>query len=135
MCQGVINPSNPNIIRLGKDRSHVSRMKIERRKAFTSRLLMALFGGIALIVPTVIMAKNQGINFSLVTTAIATVLFALMLAVGATDSTGKDVLAATAAYAAVLVVFVGTSLATPPSTSSSSSKAPANTTAVNASSS
>jgi hypothetical protein len=80
---------------------------------------MALFGGIALIIPTVIMAKNQGLNFSLITTAIATVLFALMLALGATDSTGKDVLAATAAYAAVLVVFIGTSLAAPPVASSS----------------
>lgn len=94
---------------------------MERRKAFTSRLIMALFGGIALIVPTVIMAKNQGINFSLITTAIATVLFALILALGATDSTGKDVLGATAAYAAVLVVFIGTSLAAPPVASSSTS--------------
>jgi len=71
---------------------------------------MALFGGIALIIPTVIMAKHQGINYSLVTTAISTVLFAFILAFGATDSTGKDVLGATAAYAAVLVVFIGTSV-------------------------
>jgi hypothetical protein len=80
---------------------------------------MALFGGIALIVPTVIMAKHQGLNFSLGTTAIATVLFALMLALGATDSTGKEVLGATAAYTAVLVVFIGTSLSAPQGASSS----------------
>jgi hypothetical protein len=43
---------------------------------------MALFGGIALIVPTVIMAKHPDTNFSLVTTAVATVLFALALAFG-----------------------------------------------------
>lgn len=71
---------------------------------------MALFGGVALIVPTVIMAKVQGINVSLITTSVAVVLFGVALAFGATDSTGKDVLAATAAYTAVLVVFVGTSL-------------------------
>jgi len=106
-------PENPTIIHLGKNHNHESRMKMKRRKAFTSRLIMALFGGIALIVPTVIMAKNQKINFSLVTTAIATVLFALILALGATDSTGKDVLGATAAYTAVLVVFIGTSLLAP----------------------
>lgn len=82
---------------------------------------MALFGGIALIVPTVIMAKHPSTNFSLVTTAVATVLFALVLAFGARDSTGKDVLAATAAYTAVLVVFIGTSLATPPTTTSAAS--------------
>jgi hypothetical protein len=76
---------------------------------------MALFGGIALIVPTVIMAKHPDTNFSLVTTAVATVLFALALAFGAKDSTGKDVLAATAAYSAVLVVFIGTSLSSPSS--------------------
>lgn len=70
---------------------------------------MALFGGIALILPTVIMAKLQSVNTSLITTSVATVLFALVLAFGASDSTGKDVLAATAAYTAVLVVFVGTS--------------------------
>ena len=81
-----------------------------------SRLLMALFGGIALIAPTIIMVKHQSINFSLVTTAIAILLFAVLLALGATDSTGKDVLAATAAYSAVLVVFIGTSLVTPSST-------------------
>jgi len=85
-------------------------MKTERRKAFTSRLAMALFGGITLIVPIVIVAKNQGANFSFITTAIATVLFALMLALAATGSTDKGVLSATAAYAAVSVVFIGPSL-------------------------
>ncbi|PMD20462.1 hypothetical protein NA56DRAFT_689902 [Hyaloscypha hepaticicola] len=108
------NPTNSNVIPLRTGEHHVSRATIERQKAITSRLFMALFGGIALIVPTVIMSKHQGLNYSLITTAIATVLFALMLALGATDSTGKDVLAATAAYAAVLVVFIGTSLAKSP---------------------
>lgn len=72
---------------------------------------MALFGGIALIIPTVLMAKFEGINLSLVITSVSVFVFALVLAFGATDSTGKDVLGMTAAYTAVLVVFVGTSLA------------------------
>lgn len=109
--QSQTNPTNSNVTHLRTGEQHVSRATIERQKAITSRLFMALFGGIALIVPTVIMSKNQGLNYSLITTATATVLFALMLALEATDSTGKDVLAATAAYAAVLVVFIGTSLA------------------------
>ena len=92
----------------GPRRSKADRAK---RQAFTSRFTFALFGGTALIVPTIIMAKVQGINTSLIVTSIAVLLFALVLAFGATDSTGKDVLGATAAYTAVLVVFVGTSLA------------------------
>jgi hypothetical protein len=95
--------------------SRISVGKARSREAFVSLLVMTLFGGIALIVPTVIMAKYPGTNFSLGTTAVATVLFALELAFGARDSTGKDVLAATAAYIAVLVVFIGTSLASPSS--------------------
>ncbi|KAJ2897695.1 hypothetical protein MKZ38_004472 [Zalerion maritima] len=99
------------VIVMGKKGPHVSRTEKARRHAFVSRFAMALFGGIALIVPTVIMAKVEGINVSLVTTSVAVLLFGVVLAFGATDSTGKDVLAATAAYTAVLVVFIGTSLA------------------------
>ncbi|KAJ4204128.1 hypothetical protein NW759_014965 [Fusarium solani] len=102
---------DPHVIIVGKKRPHMSKTVIAKKNASTSRFVMALFGGIALIVPTVIMAKIEGINTSLITTSIAVFLFALILAFGATDSTGKDVLGATAAYTAVLVVFVGTSLA------------------------
>lgn len=90
----------------------MSKTEAASKHAFTSRLIMALFGGIALIIPTVIMAKNEGINISLIVTSIFVLIFALILAFGATDSTGKDVLGMTAAYTAVLVVFVGTSIAT-----------------------
>lgn len=81
----------------------------DQRKAFTQRLLMAMFGGVALIAPMLIMVLHPTRTVSLVTTSVATILFALVLAFGAQDSSGKDVLGATAAYAAVLVVFVGTS--------------------------
>ena len=107
------------MIMVGKKHRPISKTKMAKKSAFTSRLMMALFGGIALIVPTVIMAKNESINTSLITTSVATVLFAFILAFGATDSTGKDVLPATAAYTAVLVVFVGTSLSVPGSTTDS----------------
>ena len=81
---------------------------------------MALFGGVALIAPIPIMVLRPTRNVSLVTTSVATILFALILAFGAQDSSGKDVLAATAAYAAVLVVFVGTSTSTSSSSPSAS---------------
>jgi hypothetical protein len=70
---------------------------------------MALFGGVSLIGPMLIMTLHPSRNTSLITTSVATFLFAIALALGATDTAGKDVLAATAAYTAVLVVFVGTS--------------------------
>ncbi len=92
---------------------------------------MASVGGISLIVPMLIMALHRSRVTSLVTTSVAVVLFAIVLAVwplisrhfpwmkGRTDladvdeSLGnKDVLLITAAYTAVLVVFVGASLQT-----------------------
>jgi hypothetical protein len=85
------------------------RIQRERKKAFTGRVIMAMFGGAALIGPMLVMTLHQSRNTSLITVSVATFIFALALAVGAGDSSGKDVLAATAAYAAVLVVFVGTS--------------------------
>lgn len=77
-------------------------------KALIQRILMGLFGGIALICPVLIMALCPSQNTNLITVSLATIVFAILLAIGASDSTGKDVLAATAAYTAVLVVFFGT---------------------------
>ena len=82
-----------------------------QKRAFTQRIVMALFGGAAVIGPMLIMTLHPSRNTSLITVSLATFLFALLLAVVAKDSAGKDVLGATAAYAAVLVVFVGTSTA------------------------
>lgn len=82
-----------------------------QKNALTQRIIMALFGGIALIGPMLIMTLHQSRNTSLITASVATFLFALVMAFAARDSAGKDVLAITAAYAAVLVVFVGTSTA------------------------
>lgn len=44
---------------------------------------------------------------SLITMSVATFLFTFALAFGATDSIGKDMLGATAAYTAELIVYVG----------------------------
>lgn len=85
------------------------RLERAKRQAFVQRVLMGLFGGVALIGPVLIMVLHPSQNANLITVSVATIVFALLLALGAQDSTGKDVLAATAAYAAVLVVFLGTS--------------------------
>lgn len=88
-----------------------------RKSALVERFAMALFGGVALIAPMLVMTLHPTQTTSLVTVSVATLLFALILAVFAKETAGKDVLAATAAYAAVLVVFIGTSTSTTPSSS------------------
>lgn len=63
-----------------------------------------------LISPMLLMVLHSDRTTSLATTSVATMLFALALAISGRDLAGKDVLGAVAAYAAVLVVFVGTSI-------------------------
>jgi hypothetical protein len=87
------------------------RLERQRKNAFSERLWMGGFGGIALIGPMLLMVLHRDLNTSITTASVATVLFALLLAVAGRNLGGNDVLAATAAYAAVLVVFVGTSMA------------------------
>jgi VIT1/CCC1 family predicted Fe2+/Mn2+ transporter len=98
------------VIRFGGEKERLSKGTLKSKSAFSSRLAMALFGGIALIVPTVIMTLYQDVKTCLIVTAVATVIFAFIFALGARDGTGKDVLGATAAYTAVLVVFLGSSV-------------------------
>ncbi|KAN0122865.1 hypothetical protein V8E51_001191, partial [Hyaloscypha variabilis] len=82
----------------------------DKHKASSERLWMGSFGGLALIVPMLIMVLHRSVHGSLIVTSVGTVLFAVALALAARSLKGMDVLAATAAYAAVLVVFVGSSL-------------------------
>lgn len=78
-----------------------------RDQAFSSRLNMAVFGGTALYIPMLVMTISLSTVKGLLTILISAFAFGLILAISATDSTGKDVLTATAAYAGVLVVFAG----------------------------
>jgi hypothetical protein len=86
------------------------RLRRAQKRAFKARLIFAISGGAAFIVPVLIMTLHPSTSTSLITLSVATFIFALLMAFFATDADGKDVLAATAAYVAVLVVFVGTSL-------------------------
>ena len=95
---------------LGIPFSRPTRPELKQTIAVFNRFVMALFGRVALIGPTIIMTLHSTRNTCLITTSVATVLFGLALAIGATDSSGKDVLGATAGYCAVFIVFVGTSL-------------------------
>lgn len=76
--------------------------------ALWARILAAVFGAIALLVPMLIMTVNHAPVRNLVTTSAAVGIVAVVLAVSPI-ATWRDVLGVTAAYAAVLVVFIGTS--------------------------
>lgn len=76
---------------------------------FVPRLAMGIFGGLALLVPMMIMVLNPTKLTSLVTTTVCVLFVAMAVAATMDEAKPKDVFAAVAAYTAVLAVFVGTS--------------------------
>lgn len=74
-------------------------------KAFRQRLGVAAVGGILLIAPMWLMVLHRTLYTALVSTSVFVSIFGLMMALFLEGL--KDVLSSTAAYAAVLVVFVG----------------------------
>jgi len=81
---------------------------LERRSGFKMRFLTAIMGGLALVVPMLIMAIHPLREKTLITASLAVFLFALGLA-WKSSAQRQETLAVTAAYAAVMVVFVGIS--------------------------
>jgi len=74
-----------------------------------ARFVLAMIGGLSLVVPMLIMSlPEQHKTKSLITVSVAVVLFAAGMSLGIRAG-NSETLAATATYAAVLVVFVGTS--------------------------
>ena len=71
--------------------------------------LMAVFGSLALILPVIIMVLVPGRATSIAVTSVCTIGFAAILAV-VSKLDPEKILGVTAAYSAVLVVFVGASL-------------------------
>ena len=73
-----------------------------------ARFIIVLTGGLSLVVPMLIMRLQQNSNKSLITTSVAVVLFSGVVSI-VFRASNAETLSITAAYAAVLVVFVGTS--------------------------
>ncbi|KAI4656000.1 hypothetical protein J4E93_000716 [Alternaria ventricosa] len=73
-----------------------------------ARFVIAITGGLFLVVPMLVMAFNTSQRKSLITVSLSVFLFALALSFGVRTS-NIEALVSTATYAAVLVVFVGTS--------------------------
>jgi hypothetical protein len=72
-----------------------------------NRFFVALFGGLAVVVPILVVSFNASQTKSLVTVSVSVVLVSLLIALFSKASY-QEMIMATAAYAAVLVVFVGT---------------------------
>lgn len=79
----------------------------KRRRRF-ERYSMAVVGSLILVVPMLLMVLIRGIIVRLVTAGVCTVVFAFAFAYWSPQRTPVELLSVTAAYTAVLVVFVGT---------------------------
>lgn len=111
--------SAPNLMKIPRNwdfhGTYLEDEKMQRRRkseAFSQRLFMAAFGGAALVAPMLIMTLHPTKVTNLVTVSAFVVVVAVLLAYVMTEATPQDIIGATAAYAAVLVVFVGTSVPT-----------------------
>lgn len=81
-------------------------------QSFQKRVEIATIGGAFLIGPMWLMVLRSTLYTSLIATTAFVTVFGFIMALYIEDD--KDVLASTAAYAAVLVVFVGTSTSNSP---------------------
>jgi len=79
-----------------------------REQTKYARYSMALLGSLILVGPMILMVLIKGVIVRLVTAGTCTIIFAFALAKLSTR-TPFELMSATAAYTAVLVVFVGTS--------------------------
>lgn len=84
----------------------VRQERVARRFGMRNRLIAAGCGGLSLVVPMLIMAIKPSQVKTLVTASVAVLLFSFGLA-WKSSARVEMLLATTAAYAAVMVVFVG----------------------------
>ena len=80
-------------------------------KGFRQRLAMAAVGAAFLIAPMWLMVLHNTLYTALVSTTVFVMVFGLVMALRLDKL--MDVMSATAAYAAVLVVFVGLTTSAP----------------------
>lgn len=76
-------------------------------KEFTFRFSIAIFGGLALIGPMLLMVLHNDLTTALTTTSVAVFFVSVIISIYSTAAP-EGVVGTIAAYAAVLVVFVGT---------------------------
>jgi hypothetical protein len=91
----------------GRELRTLDQLRQTYRLKFKDRASMALFGGLVVIAPMLIMSLHPTKLTNLLTTSTFVVAVSLVLALVMENAEGKDIITATAAYAAILVVFVG----------------------------
>ncbi|CZR66333.1 uncharacterized protein PAC_16234 [Phialocephala subalpina] len=108
---------NSTTSRLPGEPRHAA-LKDDKIQEATQRFFWGIGGGLALIGPMLLMVLHKTLLTTLLTSSLAVILFAFVVAMISSglipgtktiDLGPRDVLAATATYAAVLVVFVGVS--------------------------
>jgi VIT1/CCC1 family predicted Fe2+/Mn2+ transporter len=72
-----------------------------------ARIIVAITGGVFLLVPMVIMTWATDAHMRLIIVSVAVLWFAISVAL-VSKATNQELIGATAAYSAVLVVYVGT---------------------------
>ncbi|KAL8832886.1 MAG: hypothetical protein Q9170_004688 [Blastenia crenularia] len=80
--------------------------RVERKRGMKNRFIAAIVGGLSIIVPMLVMAIHPSQLKTLVTAGVAVLLLAVGLA-WKSSAQVEVLLGTTAAYAAVIVVFVG----------------------------
>jgi VIT1/CCC1 family predicted Fe2+/Mn2+ transporter len=102
--EGMISQYEEEIINLNeKEREQ----RTKQRQDLLWKIIMALLSGLTLIAPMFIMTLHPTLLTTLLTTSIFTIAIAILLAIVVPKAEAKDIVAATVAYTAVLVVFVG----------------------------
>jgi hypothetical protein len=99
-----------------REKQRVAEEELNKKKTLQAqwdRFIMSIGGGLALIAPMLLMALQHSRTTALAATSGAVLLFAVIIA-KFTTATPEVAVGAVAAYAAVLVVFVGSTL--PPAT-------------------
>ena len=74
-----------------------------------ARLLFGIFGGLLLLIPLVVLTFIHSIHYRLLATTLFTFIFVVILALFS-NASNVELIGSVAAYAAVLVVFVGSAL-------------------------
>lgn len=92
---------------MGKVGLTVSHTEVSRLVNRLAWIIVAITGGVFLLVPMIIMTFATNAHMRLVVLSVAVLWFAVSVAL-VSKATNQELIAATAAYSAVLVVYVGT---------------------------
>jgi len=93
--------------RIGKVGLTVSHTEVSRLVNRLAWIIVAITGGVFLLVPMIIMTFATDAHMRLVVVSVAVLWFAVSVAL-VSKATNQELIAATAAYSAVLLVYVGT---------------------------